>query len=59
MERTSGWYARKVRFTLLATGTFLTTLLNTGSVQLGKTLWEDPQLRDQIAKLARKIAEVR
>jgi hypothetical protein len=54
MDRASGWYRRKTQKTLLIIGFVLAVSLNADTIQLVKTLWTEPAVRDAQQVAARR-----
>jgi hypothetical protein len=52
MERASGWYKRKVQFTIAVLAAAVTLGLNVDSVQIGSRLWSDKPVRTAVAAKA-------
>jgi hypothetical protein len=52
MERASGWYKRKVQFTVVVLAALLTFGLNVDSVRIGSRLWSDKPVRTAVAAKA-------
>jgi hypothetical protein len=52
MERASGWYKRKVQFTIVVLAALVTLSLNVDSVRIGSRLWSDKPLRTAVAAKA-------
>jgi hypothetical protein len=52
MERASGWYKRKVQFTVVVLAALLTLGLNVDSVRIGSRLWSDKPVRTAVAAKA-------
>lgn len=56
MDRASGWYKRKVQMILLAIGFILSAALNADSINIGKALFQDDDLRTAIVQQAENIS---
>ena len=52
MERVSGWYRRRVQKVLLALALVVAFLLNADTLQLARSLWNDPSVRSSLVKQA-------
>jgi len=52
MDRTSGWYKRKVKWVLLALALVVTGATNADCVRLATSLWQDPTLRATLVSAA-------
>ena len=52
MERASGWYKRKVQFTIAVLAALVTLGLNVDSVRIGSRLWSDKPVRTAVAAKA-------
>jgi hypothetical protein len=52
MERASGWYKRKVQFTIVVLAALVTLGLNVDSVRIGSRLWSDKPVRTAVAAKA-------
>lgn len=50
MDRVSGWYKRRVQMILLTTGFLLAAALNADSINIGKALFQDNDLRTAIVR---------
>jgi hypothetical protein len=55
MDRVSGWYKRKTQFFLFVIGLVLAVALNADTLMLGRTLWNNPNLRDSVTATAQEI----
>lgn len=56
MDRASGWYKRKVQAILLAIGFTLAAFLNADSINIGKALFQDNDLRNAIVQQSENIS---
>lgn len=56
MDRVSGWYKRRVQAILLAIGFILAAALNADSINIGKALFQDDDLRTAIVQQAENIS---
>ncbi len=52
MERVSGTYKRQLKWISLVVGFLLALALNADSIAVGRALWSDSSLRNQMAKVA-------
>ncbi|MEN3280737.1 MAG: hypothetical protein V7607_1877 [Solirubrobacteraceae bacterium] len=52
MERASGWYKRKVQFTVAMLAAAVTLGLNVDSLQIGSRMWSDKPVRTAVAAKA-------
>ena len=55
MDRLGGWYKRNVQLVLFAIGLILTVALNINSLEVARTLWTQPLLRDALVQAAGKF----
>jgi hypothetical protein len=55
MDRLSGWYKRNVQLVLLAIGFVIAVTLNIDSLQIARSLWTQPLLRDVVTQSAGKF----
>ncbi|WP_217603075.1 hypothetical protein [Chitinophaga sp. GbtcB8] len=56
MDRTNGWYKRKMQFMLLLIGLSLSILFNVDTIRITKLLARDPQARSELVKMSIAIA---
>ena len=56
MERASGWYKRKVQFSLLVIAIAITLIFNVDSYRVGERLWSNPTTRAAVASAAAEHA---
>lgn len=56
MDRTNGWYKRKMQFMLLLIGLFLSILFNVDTIRITKLLARDPEARSELVKMSIAIA---
>jgi hypothetical protein len=56
MDRVSGWYKRRVQAILLAIGFILAAALNADSINIGKALFQDDDLRTAIVQQAENFS---
>lgn len=52
MDRTSGWYKRKVKWVLLVLALVVTAATNADCVRVATSLWQDPTLRAVLVQAA-------
>lgn len=52
MDRLSGWYKRRVQFFLWMFGLAIAIVFNVDAVNIARTLWNDPGLRDALVNQA-------
>lgn len=57
MDRTNGWYKRKMQALLLTLGLFLSILFNVDSIRIAKILARDPQARAQMVEMSIAISK--
>jgi len=57
MDRISGWYKRNLQFISLIVALVLTVSFNVDTIAIGKSLWIDPVLREEIVNQAAKAVE--
>jgi hypothetical protein len=55
MDRVSGWYKRKTQYVLLALALVVVVVLNIDSIQVYRSLSDDPVLRASLVKMAEQI----
>ncbi len=56
MERASGWYKRSIQRWLFLTSFALVVFINADTLTVGKTLWENHQIRNQVASIAKDMS---
>lgn len=56
MDRTNGWYKRKMQFMLLLIGLLLSILFNVDTIRITKLLARDPDARSEMVKMSIAIA---
>ena len=57
MERVSGWYKRRVQFTLAVIGLVVAITLNADTLQIVRTLWVDKTVRAAVVAEAGRITQ--
>jgi hypothetical protein len=57
MDRVSGWYKRKTQVFLLLIGLALALGFNADSLMVGRTLWNNANLRDSVSATAQAIVQ--
>lgn len=57
MDRTNGWYKRKMQALLLVLGLVIAMVFNIDSIRIAKLLARDPQAREQLVAMSIAIAK--
>ena len=57
MDRVSGWYKQKVQVIIFVLGAFIVTFSNADTVQIVKTLSNDPALRQEFSKQVQEFVK--
>ena len=57
MDRVSGWYKRKVQVIVFVLGAFIVALSNADTIQIVKTLSNDPALRQEFSKQVQEFVK--